>query len=423
MKFNKLSQLFLVSIIGLLAAALLTSCEIVTIDYVFVANSAGSGSSSAGQIQTYDADSETGALRIGAPSVPSGGSAPVAMAVTSDYGNLYVANQGNNSVVHFTLSGSGALTQKDTITAVSMPVAIAVNATNTYLYVVSCVPSSPTSLTCAGAASVTAYSLSSGTIGSSVSSMPLRLYGAYAANSADTIVPTGINVLVNNNPALTTTNGVYVSAYDQSAYNPGGATTSTANPGWVFGFTVGSSGTLTPAPSPYQAGVKPSAVTSDPTNRFLYVTDFASNEVVGYTIQSGGLLDFMVNGPFKTGNEPSALTVDPRGKYLYVTNALDNTVSSYNITLATGTPSGLVNVAGNATPSTATQPVSVIVDAALGRFVYTANHLDNSLSGFKMDPNTGVLTPAQATPYPTGAGPTALASVPHGNHSIESTAP
>jgi len=46
MKFNKLSQLFLVSIIGLLVATLLTSCAIVTIDYVFVANSAGSGTGS-----------------------------------------------------------------------------------------------------------------------------------------------------------------------------------------------------------------------------------------------------------------------------------------------------------------------------------------------------------------------------------------
>ena len=84
MKFSKLSQLFLVSIIGLLVATLLTSCEITTIDYVFVANSAGSGTASAGQIQTYDADSETGALRSGQPNVPSGGVNPIAMAVTAD---------------------------------------------------------------------------------------------------------------------------------------------------------------------------------------------------------------------------------------------------------------------------------------------------------------------------------------------------
>jgi hypothetical protein len=38
MKFSKLSQLFLVSSIGLLVAILLTACQIVTVDYVYVAS-------------------------------------------------------------------------------------------------------------------------------------------------------------------------------------------------------------------------------------------------------------------------------------------------------------------------------------------------------------------------------------------------
>ncbi len=102
-------------------ATLLTSCEIVTIDYVFVASSTGSGSGSAGQIQTYDADSRSGALRFGQPAVPSGGTQPVALAVDSVYQNLYVANQGNSSVVHFTIAGNGVLKQADSITASSVP--------------------------------------------------------------------------------------------------------------------------------------------------------------------------------------------------------------------------------------------------------------------------------------------------------------
>ena len=80
MKFSKLSQLFLVSTLGLLVATLLTSCAIVTIDYVFVASGPSTGA--AGEIQTFDADSQTGALRSGAPTVASGGINPVAMAVT-----------------------------------------------------------------------------------------------------------------------------------------------------------------------------------------------------------------------------------------------------------------------------------------------------------------------------------------------------
>ena len=99
MKFSKLSQLFLVSSIGLLVATVFSACAITTIDYVFVACSAGASPGSAGEIYTYAVDSESGALRTGQPTVPSGGTNPVAMATTSDYYNLYVANQGSKTVV------------------------------------------------------------------------------------------------------------------------------------------------------------------------------------------------------------------------------------------------------------------------------------------------------------------------------------
>ncbi|HEY1903099.1 MAG TPA: beta-propeller fold lactonase family protein [Terracidiphilus sp.] len=403
MKFNKLSQLFLVSMIGLVVATLLTSCAIVTIDYVFVANSAGSGTGSAGQIQTYDADSETGALRSGAATISSGGINPISIATTADFANLYVVNEGSNNVVHFTISGSGVLAQKDVVTTSATPVSVAVNLAETYLYVVS----GPKP------AVLTVYSLSSGAIGPVAATLPLTL----PSDPGDTIVPTGVNVLANNN-------AVYVTAYDQSAYNPGGTTTSTANPGWVFGYTVGSGGAMSLASgSPYKAGVKPSALISDPTSRFLYVTDFASNEIIGYTIQDGSTLDFLINGPFKTGNEPNAIAIDPRGKYIYISNGLDSTVSAYVLDLTTGTPSAAVNTTGSQANATDTTPVAVIVDPALGRFVYTANQQGDSISGFRLDPNTGALQGTQSTPYPVGNAPAALAAVPHGNHSIQTTNP
>ncbi|MGA9669022.1 MAG: beta-propeller fold lactonase family protein, partial [Terracidiphilus sp.] len=251
MKFSKLSQLFLVSSIGLLVASLLTSCQIVTIDYLFVASSSGSGTASAGQIETFDVDSESGAIRPGQPTVASGGNNPASMTVTSDFAHLYVANQGNNSVVHFAVAGNGVLTKKDAVTTTNPPVAVATNAANTYLFVVSGTTS----------ATLTAYSLSSGAIGSVAATMPLTLASVSSTFAADTIIPTGVNVLANGN-------AVYVTAYDQSAYNPGGAVSSTANPGWVFGFTIGSGGVLTPSPgSPWKAGIKPTAIASDPTNR------------------------------------------------------------------------------------------------------------------------------------------------------------
>ena len=402
MKFSNVSQLALVSILGLLLATLLSGCLIVTVDYVYVTTSSGTTAGSPGEIQIYAADAESGALRPVDKAVPSGGANPVALATTSDYANLYVANQSNDSVVHFTIAYDGSLTQKETVTLPFAPASLAVNLANTYLYVAG--GTNP--------AEVAVYPLSSGTMGTMASSTILTVPN-YAT---DIMVATGVTVL--NNGAA-----VYVTAYDQSAYNPLGTVTSSANPGWLFGFTVGSNGTLNPTQySPYLAGIKPTSLITDQTNRFLYATDFASNELIGYNIESGEVPTFMAAGPFKTGSEPTSVVIDPRALYIYVADALSSNVSAYSITLSTGVPTAVVNVTGSASTTTDTEPVSIIVEPALGRYVYTANALGNDISGFDLNINSGALKYDQATPYPTGSNPTALIAVPHGNHAVESVA-
>jgi len=408
MKFSKLRQLMLVSAIGLVVATLFSGCQLVTIDYLFVATSASaiSGSKSTcpnGEIETYAVDSQSGAIRSGAPQVCSGGTTPVALAVSPGYQNLYVANQVDMNIVHFAVASNGVLTKKDSVTLSTPPVAMAVSADGNSLYVVSGTTT----------ATLSAYSLSSGALGSATSEVSLTIPG-YAS---DSVVPTNVTVLKNGK-------AVYVTAYDLSSYNPGGVTTSTASPGWLYGFATGSGGALTAAlGSPYSAGVKPVAVAADPTDSFVYVTDFASNQMIGYGVYSGFTLSFLLNGPYKTGGQPTSIAIDPRGKFIYVSNSLDSSVTAYVIDLQTGTPSTAVNSTGSQTNSSDTQPVSLAVDPALGRYVYTANFLGNSVSGFRLDPTAGTLKQTQATPYPTGIHPTAVALVPHGNHSTQTVTP
>ncbi len=373
----------------------------------------------AGQIQTYDIDSRTGALRVGQPTVSSGGNQPVAMAVDSVYQNLYVINQGNSSVVHFAVAGNGVLTQKDSITASSLPTALAVNTAGTYLYVLS--GPNPTVLT--------AYSLASGAIGSKVSQQTLSLSGVSSAYANDVLIPTGITVLANN--SYVSGNAVFVTAYDQSAYNPGctpinTCITSNANPGWVFGFTIGSGGALSPSTtgtppvvdSPWEAGVKPTAIVSTPVNEYVYITDYASDELIAYSIPDGIGLHPLINGPFKTGSGPQAIAIDPRGLYIYVANTLNNSVTPYVIDRGTGTPSSLSGSRG-----TETLPVAITVDAGVGTFVYTANFQGDSISGFDLDVNTGAIAANQASPYPTGSQPSAVITIPAGSHAVEALAP
>src|ERR1019366_8145841 len=82
----------------------------------------------------------------------------------------------------------------------------------------------------------------------------------------------------------------------------------------VLGFSQNTTtGALTPVPGTtittvggktvaigYAAGV-PSAIAEEPTSRFVYVTDQAANQLIGYTVQSNGALVPMINGPFQTG--------------------------------------------------------------------------------------------------------------------------
>ena len=394
-------QLGLVALIGLGLATLLSACQLVTIDYIYVAGS------TSGVIQTFAVDSQSGAIRFAAGTeknpFPAGGNNPVAMVVSTDEANLYVANADNNSVVHFAIAPDGKLSNKDTVTLAEPPTALAINQAGTFLYVVSGTTT----------ATLTEYSVKGGAIGSAVAQQPLVIPGF----SSDITIPTAVAVLPNNS-------AVFAAVYDQSSYNPGGTVTSSAHPGWVFSYGVGTDGGLTAAAAgPFQAGVKPSGVAVDPTNRFVYVSDYASNQLIGYGIHDNSTLAFLISGPYKTGAQPSAVTIDGRGKYIYVANALDSTVSAYAIDLATGIPSAVVNVTGSSVNATDTQPAAIAVEPALGRFVYTANFLGNSVSGFRLNPNTGALVQTQSTPYPSTSKPRAIVIIPHGNHAIQVTTP
>lgn len=403
MKFSKTRQIFLVSTIGLFVASLFSACNLVTIDYVYLATSAGTTACPGGQIEIYAVDSQSGAVRKAQSAVCSGGQTPVALAVSPDEAHLYVANRDDRTVVHFTIAPNGVLKSADTVTLAASPVSLAVGPSGKALFVVSGTTS----------ATLTEFALSSGAIGSPTAQLALTL----PSFPDDTIVPTAITVLANGG-------AVYATAYDASAYNPGGTTSSSANPGWLFGYSLDSAGGLTPTSgSPYNAGVKPSALVADPTSRFVYVTDFASSQMIGYGVYTGYTVAFLQNGPFKTGNEPTGIAVDPRGKFLYTSNAVDSTVSAYVIDLPTGTPSAAVNPTGSSLNITDTQPSAVFVEPALGRYVYTANFLGNSISGFRLDPTAGNLKQTQATPYPTGSKPTAIVLITHGNHSIQTTTP
>jgi DNA-binding beta-propeller fold protein YncE len=224
-------------------------------------------------------------------------------------------------------------------------------------------------------------------VNSSISSnyWPLTLAGS----PSDVIVPTGVNLLGSGNY-------VYVTAYDSSVV---------PNVGYIFGFSVGSGGVLTPlAGSPFSAGTKPSAIASDAAGKFVYVTDYTARNVLGFSVASG-LLTPLAGNPFPAGNAPTAIVVDPSFSFAYVANSTDSTITAYSIS------GGALSSLGSYT--TGLQPVAIGIDPSTNHFLYTANFLGNNVTGFELSQTAGTLLDSQYSPFPSNNQPTAVAAIPH----------
>ena len=156
----------------------------------------------------------------------------------------------------------------------------------------------------------------------SASYWPLLLSGGAAS---DVFVPTAITVAASG-PY------VYVAGYD-----------STTSIGYVFGFDAGSDGTLTSIPGfPLAVGIHPSAVASDASGAYLYVTDSAQNLVYGFQI-NGGALTALSSSPFAAGGQPGAIVLDANAKYAFVANGQDSNLTCLLRQFRQSNPAGLIH--------------------------------------------------------------------------------
>jgi len=403
MKFNKSSQLLLVSASSLLMAGLVTACATLTTDFVFVTSSKAAGANNYGEVDVFEINQQSGVMRqIPTSPFPSGGRNPVSEAVSADNYNLYVANQDDNTIVQFVIGNDGKVYPQNTVNTPGIyPLAIAINGTN--LFVVDTyqpLPTCSTAAPCSGSIGVLPITIGktsppSDTLGAPVANGSLTYWPLILPSSPkDIIVPTAVNVLASGST-------VYVTAYD-----------STVSPsvGYVFAFAVGSTGALTPLNGgvPYPAGVHPSAVASDSTSSYVYVADLLSAQVLGYSVSSGALTP-LPSSPFPAGNQPAAVVADPKYPFVYVANSLDNTISAYS------TSNGALTSIGSY--ATGEQPVAIGIDPSTNHFLYTANFLgsgiNGTVSGFELDPTAGTLVNSENSPYNANAQPTAVVAIPH----------
>jgi len=403
MKFSKSGQALLAVAVSIGIGLGITSCgESNTIDFLYVTAS----KNNPGQISVYMVDQISGALtQIQDSPYSSGGRNPVAETTSPNGKNLYVLNHDDNTVVDFAIGTDGKLYPQHTYnTPGTEPLSVTMNSAGTLLFVVDTYQPGYSDAN-PGPGALVVYPVGSdGSLGTAITNTTVTPNLPYWPVQNN---PSSVNVT-----ALLTTTAALDFVYVVNTNTATQAGTVSA-----FSFSTASGGgALTTIPgSPFQAGVAPNASASDPTGRFYYVTDGATNQLIAYGIQTNGSLVPVQNGPFKTDVFPDAVTVSASGQYIYVANYNSNDISAYTIDDGTGAPSSLAT----ATFATKTGPTCVLIEPAFARYLYTSNFLDNSITGYKVDPNTGLLTGTENNPYPTAGQPTCTAAITHGNHASE----
>lgn len=158
---------------------------------------------------------------------------------------------------------------------------------------------------------------------------------------------------------------------------------------------------IQPFDPPYvsvDAGGGPRRVKVHPNGRFLYVDHEQSSTVKAFRIEAGKPVEIQSLSTIPPGwtqaevtaNANSELQVEGSGRYLYVANRgsrFDN-IAGYRIDQA----SGMLTVI-DYTPVKG-RPLNIAVDTS-GRYLFSSNEGGaNTLTGFRIDPATGRLTPA-----------------------------
>ncbi len=171
--------------------------------------------------------------------------------------------------------------------------------------------------------------------------------------------------------------------FSKSAYviNQGNSTMQSFNIDLVSGLlsSIGTSPTNT----------TPAYMNWDPQRKFLLVPFFGSQNAGVYKINSTTNLATKTK-TIATGVRPHAVTVDPSNTYAFITNWQDNTISEYLYDKVTGnmTPNGTISVPAGSNPR-------VITFSQSGDYAYLINEASPTIMVFSLDHLTGQLTNIQ----------------------------
>ena len=376
------------------------------------------------------------------PASNGGSSSPVGFIVNGIPGFAYVANGTYGSVVTGTISAfsvdpnTGSLTPVpgSPFAAGANPTSVTADPTGKFLYEVNDNNGATANDLFAFTINPTTgvltpitgspFASGNGTLSVSVDPTGKFLYTADSEGDSNTTSPPSISQF-----SINTTTGALTLASQTVACLPtshGTANYVVADPAASFlfasdpsdgacSFSISPSGTLQPvAGSPFVVippgqNIFPRSVAVDPFGKFLYTANFSpTSDVSAFSITNAGALTQLSGSPYSIGRETAtSVLADPLGRFLWLDHgpgAIDclsidaNTgalsllgfpLTSPNpqIALSEGTNSSAIPMAGD--PS--------------GKFLYVLTQpgpgaQNFSISGFAIDPTTGMLTPVSGSP-------------------------
>ena len=163
-------------------------------------------------------------------------------------------------------------------------------------------------------------------------------------------------------------------------------------------------------PNVFNTGAGPIAVAMSPTAPFLYSANQTEGDITGFTVNPGdGTLSFIQNFPLAAGAHPQSLVISPKGDFLFVANPGQATVEVFAIS----SKGLLAEVAGSPFAMGAGATPNALAVAPSGRFLYVADSAHNAILGFAVQAN-GAISAISGSPFAAGVLPGALAVDPQG---------
>ena len=146
-------------------------------------------------------------------------------------------------------------------------------------------------------------------------------------------------------------------------------------------------------PTPRQTKPHPHWTGVSPDNRFLFVPDLGTDQVVTYRIdhELGRLARHGV-GRTPPGGGPRHMKFHPNGRTIYCLNELDMSVTLFDYDAANGTmsPTQTISTLPDALKEVSNSASEIRIHP-FGQFVYTGNRGHDSITVFRVEPSSGKL--------------------------------